>query len=90
MRKNMLIIPIIVISLVAFGTVSSANAFVGLTTLTVALASGFITTVLTAEGIKHSKAESAKKEAKKRDVEKKTNDDKQVSGLNAQLVTETN
>ena len=90
MRKNLLIIPIIVISLVAFGTVSSANAFVGLTTLTVAIASGFITTVLAAEGIKHSKAESAKKEAKKQDVEKKTKDDKQVSGLDAQLVTEAN
>ena len=74
MRKNLLIIPIIVISLVAFGTVSSANAFVGLTTLTVAIASGFLTTVLASEGIKHSKAESAKKEAKKQDVEKKTNE----------------
>jgi len=50
----------------------------------------FITTVLAAEGIKHSKAESAKKEAKKQDVEKKTKDDKQVSGLDAQLVTEAN
>ncbi|HSQ83418.1 MAG TPA: hypothetical protein VLM43_01740 [Desulfobacterales bacterium] len=91
MRKKLLIIPIIVIIFVAFGTVSSANAFVGLTTLTVAIASGFITTVLAAEGIKHSKAESAKKEAKKQDVEKKTKDDKQVSGLdNTQLITEAN
>ena len=90
MRKNLLIIPIIVISLVAFGTVSSANAFVGLTTLSVAIASGFLTTVLAAEGIKHSKAESAIKEAKKQDVDKKTNDYRQVSGLDTQLVTEVN
>lgn len=90
MRKKMLIIPIVVITLVAFGTVSSAHAFVGLTTLTVALAAGFLTTVLAAEGIKRSKAESAQKEAKKQDVEKKTNDDMQVSGLETQLITEAN
>lgn len=42
MRKKMLIIPIVVITLVAFGTVSSAHAFVGLTTLTVAIAAGFL------------------------------------------------
>jgi cell division ATPase FtsA len=90
MRKNMLIIPIIVISLVAFGTVSSANAFVGLTAVTVALAAGFLTTVFTAEGIKHSKAESAQKKAKKHDVEKKTRDDMKVSDLGTQLITEAN
>lgn len=90
MRKKMLIIPIVVITLVAFGTVSSAHAFVGLTTLTVAIAAGFFTTVLAAEGIKRSKAESAQKEVKKQDVEKKTNDDMQVSGLDTQLVTEAN
>ena len=90
MRKNMLIIPIILISLVAFGTVSSANAFVGLTAVTVALAAGFLTTVFTAEGIKHSKAESAQKEAKKQGVKKKTNDDMQVSGLDSQPIPETN
>jgi hypothetical protein len=90
MRKKMLIIPIVLITLVAFGTVSSAHAFVGLTTLTVVLAAGFITTVLATEGIKRSKAESAQKEAKKQDVEKKTNDDKQVSGLDIQLITEAN
>ena len=90
MRKKMLIIPIVLITLVAFGTVSSAHAFVGLTTLTVVLAAGFITTVLATEGIKSSKAESAQKEAKKQDVEKKTNDDKQVSGLDIQLITEAN
>ncbi len=90
MRKKMLIIPIVVLTLVAFGTVSSAHAIVSLTSLTVALAAGFLTTVLAAEGIKHSKAESAQKEAKKQDVEKKTYDDMQVSGLEAQLASEEN
>jgi hypothetical protein len=88
MRKKILIIPIVVISLLAFGTVSSAHAFVGLTALTIALASGFITTVLAAEGIKHSKAESAKKEKEKQEVKQKTQDVKQVSGLKAQMAAE--
>ena len=90
MRKKMLIIPIVVITLVAFGTVTSAHAIVGLTSLTVALAAGFLTTVLAAEGIKRSKAESAQKAVKKQDVEKKTKDDMQVSGLKTQLAAEAN
>jgi uncharacterized membrane protein YraQ (UPF0718 family) len=90
MRKKMFIIPVLVIALVAFGTAPSAHAFVGITALSVTIAAGFLTSVLTAEGIKHSKAESAQKEAKKQHVEKKTKDDKQVSGLDHQLIIETN
>ena len=90
MRKKMLIIPIVVITLVAFGTVSSAHAIVSLTSLTVALAAGFLTTVLAADGIKRSKAESAQKEAKTQDVKKKPNDDIQVSSLETQLAAEAN
>jgi uncharacterized membrane protein YraQ (UPF0718 family) len=90
MRKKMLIIPILVITLVAFGTVPSAHAFVGLTALTVTIAAGFLTTVLASKGIKHSKAESAQKKAKKHDVEKKTRDDMKVSDLGTQLITEAN
>lgn len=90
MRKKMLIIPMLVIALVAFGTAPSAHAFVGITALSVTIAAGFLTTVLASEGIKHSKAESAQKKAKKQDVEKKTKIDKQVSGLDNQLITETN
>jgi len=90
MRKKMLIIPLVVITLVAFGTVSSAHAFVGMAALSVAIAAGFITTALATKGIKDSKAESAQKEANKQNVEKKTKDHIQVSGLEAQPVTDAN
>jgi uncharacterized membrane protein (DUF441 family) len=88
MKKKMLIIPIVVITLVAFGTVSSAHAIVSLTSLTVALAAGFLTTVLAADGIKRTKAELAQKKAKTQDAEKKTNEIMHVSGLNAQVSAE--
>jgi len=92
MRKKMLIIPILVIALVAFGTAPSAHAFVGLTALSVALAAGFLTTVLATEGIKHSKAELAKKEKEKekQEVKQKTQDVNQVSGLKTQMAAEAN
>jgi uncharacterized membrane protein len=90
MRKKMFVIPIIVIALVAFGTVSSANAFVGLTSLTVAIAAGFLTTVFAAKGVEHSKAKSIEKEAKKQNVEKKTNNGIHLSGLKTHLADEAN
>ena len=90
MRQKMLIIPIVVITLVAFGTVSSAHAVVDLVSLTFVLGVGFLTSVLAAEGIKHSKAELAQKEAKAQDAEKKTNDVMQVSDLKTQLAAEAN
>ena len=90
MRKKMLIIPILVIALVSFGTAPSAHAFVGIAALSVTIAAGFLTTVLAAKEIKHSKAESAQKETKKQGVEKKTKSDMQVSGLKTQMAAEAN
>jgi uncharacterized membrane protein len=88
MRKKMFVIPIIVVALVAFGTVSSANAFVGLTSLTVAIAAGFLTTVFAAETAKHANTESLEKEAKKQNAKKKTNDDIHLSVLKTRLPDE--
>ena len=88
MRKKILIIPILVIALVAFGKAPSAHAFVGIAALSGIIAAAFFTPVAVSEGIKHSKAESAQKKAKKQGVEKKTKDDIQVSGLKTQMAAE--
>ena len=88
MRKKILIIPILVIALVAFGKAPSAHAFVGIAAISGIIAAAFFTPVAVSEGIKHSKAESAQKKAKKQSVEKKTKDDMQVSGLKTQMAAE--
>ncbi|UCD33617.1 MAG: hypothetical protein JSW04_08320 [Desulfobacterales bacterium] len=90
MRKKAFIIPIAVLAIVAFGTVSSAHAVVDLIALTVVAGTGFLLSVFTAEGIKRSKAELAKKKAKEKDAKLQTQDVKQVSGLKTQLAAETN
>ena len=90
MRKRFLIIPIAVLTLLAFGTVSSAHAFVGLVSLSVVLGAGFLCSVLVSEGIKHSKAELAKKVKEKQEVKQQTKDVKQVSDLKNQMAAEAN
>ena len=60
MRKKSLIIPIAIIALVAFGSVTSANAFIDPISLSVIIGSSFLTLVTASETIKHIKTESAK------------------------------
>lgn len=90
MRKKIFIIPIAMVTLLAFGTVSSAHAFVDLFSLTVVLGAGFLTSVLAADEIEHTKAELAQKEAEKQAVGKKAQKFKHISGLEVPVAAEAN
>ena len=88
MRKKMFIIPVMIMALVAFGTVSSAHAFVGLTTLTVALAAGFLAVVTADQAVKHSKNELARNETKASENQQNAGDSSPKSHLVKQLAHE--
>ena len=79
MRKKALIVPIAIIALVAFGTVTSANAFVDPISLSVSIGASFLTLVTANEMIKHTNTEPAKEQANTPELNQKINDSTKLS-----------
>jgi flagellar motor component MotA len=64
MKKKALIIPIAIIALLAFGTVTSAQAFVDPISLSVIIGASFLTLVTANEVIKNPTTKPVQKQAK--------------------------
>jgi len=64
MRKKTLVIPAIIIVLLAFGTVTSAQAFVDPISLSVIIGASFFTLVTANEAIKHTNSKPVQDHAK--------------------------
>lgn len=84
MRKKTLVIPAVIIVLLAFVTVTSAQAFVDPISLSVIIGASFFTLVTTNEAIKHSKTKPVQKRAKATELRQKTD----VSSKAYRVVTE--
>ena len=79
MRKKALIIPIAVIALLAFGTVTSAHAFIDPISLSVIIGAGFLTLVAANEAIKNTNTKTVKEQAKASKINQKDNGSSRVS-----------
>ena len=71
MRKKTILISIAIITLVAFGLVSSAYAFADPISISIALGAGFFTLITAAEGIKQTQAVTAQKQTKELQTKQK-------------------
>lgn len=85
MRKKSLIIPIAIIVLLAFGAVTSAQAFVDPISLSVIIGASFFTLVTANEVIKHSKPKPVQEQTKTWELKKKTDDSSKVSSVVTQM-----
>ena len=85
MRKKSLIIPIAIIALVAFGSVTSANAFIDPISLSVIIGASFLTLVTANETIKHIKTESAKEHVNIPKFKKKNDGSTKISRMVTQV-----
>jgi len=74
MRKKTILISIAIITLVAFGTVSTAYAFADPISISIALGAGFFTLVTAAEGIKQTQSATAQKQTKELQTKQKAGD----------------
>lgn len=81
MRKKTIIISIAIITLVAFGTVSTAYAFADPISISIALGVGFLTLVTVAEEVKDTKATMAQQQAEEQQAKQKTGDSIPASSL---------
>jgi flagellar motor component MotA len=79
MRKKALIIPVAVIALLAFGTVTSAHAFIDPISLSVIIGAGFLTLVAANEAIKNTNTKTVKEQAKAPKIIQKDNGSSRVS-----------
>lgn len=86
MRKKALIIPIAIIVLLGFGTVTSVHAFVDPISLSVIIGASFFTLVTANEVIKHSNTEPAKERAKALELKQTSKDSSKVSSVATQMV----
>ena len=85
MRKKTLIIPIAIIALVAFGTVTSAHAFVDPISLSVIIGASFFTLVTANEAIKHANTKPVQEQASAKKLKQKANASPKVSGAVTQM-----
>ncbi len=85
MRKKALIIPIAIIVLLAFGAVTSANAFVDPISLSVIIGVGFLTLVTANEAIKNANTQPVQEQAKAQELKQKFNDSSNVSRVVTQV-----
>lgn len=85
MRKKALIIPIAIIVLLAFGTVTSAHAFVDPISLSVIIAASFFTLVTANEVIKQTNTKPVQERANTPELKQKANDLSKVSGMVTQM-----
>jgi flagellar motor component MotA len=85
MRKKALIIPIAIIALLAFGTVTSANAFIDPISLSVIIGACFLTLVTANEAIKHTDTKPAKEQVKTPELKQKDGDSSKVSQVFTQM-----
>lgn len=85
MRKKALIIPIAIIVLLAFGAVTSANAFVDPISLSVIIGVGFLTLVTANEAIKKAHTQPVQKQANAHELKQKVNDSSNVSRVVTQV-----
>jgi len=88
MRKKTIFISIAIITLVAFGTVSSAYAFADPISISIVLGAGFITLVTAAEQVKDTKAVTAQQQAKELQTKKKAGDSSPAPSLVTQTVVQ--
>ena len=79
MRKKALIIPMAIVVLLAFGTVTSANAFVDPISLSVIIGASFLTLVTANEVVKHTGTEPVKEQAKAHELRQKVDDTSKIS-----------
>ena len=79
MRKKSLIIPMAIVVLLAFGTVTSANAFVDPISLSVLIGTTFLTLVTANEVVKHTSDEPVKEQAKAYELKQKVDDTSKIS-----------
>ena len=89
MRKKALIIPIAIIVLLAFGTVTSARAFVDPISLSVIIAASFLTLVTANEVIKHSSTKPVPEQANAPELKQKANDSSKVSRVVTQMADDS-
>lgn len=85
MRKKVLIIPIAIIVLLAFGAVTSANAFVDPISLSVIIGVGFLTLVTANEAIKNANIQPVQEQANAQELKQKVNDSSNVSRVVTQV-----
>ncbi len=85
MRKKALIIPIAIIVLLAFGAVTSANAFVDPISLSVIIGVGFLTLVTANEAIKNANTQPVQEQANAQELKQKVNDSSNVSRVVTQV-----
>jgi hypothetical protein len=85
MRKKALIIPIAIIVLLAFGAVTSANAFVDPISLSVIIGVGFLTLVTANEAIKNANIQPVQEQANAQELKQKVNDSSNVSRVVTQV-----
>lgn len=71
MRKKKILISIAILTLVTFGSVSSAQAFVDPVSISIALGIGFFTLVSASEGIKNTDTATAQKQTKELESKQK-------------------
>ncbi len=89
MRKKALIIPIAIIVLLAFGTVTSARAFVEPISLSVIIAAGFFTLVTANEVIKHTNTKPVKEQANASEIRQKADISSKVSRVVTQMADDS-
>ena len=85
MRKKALITPIAIIVLLAFGAVTSANAFVDPISLSVIIGVGFLTLVTANEAIKNANTQPVQEQANAQELKQKVNDSSNVSRVVTQV-----
>ena len=89
MRKKALIIPITFIALLAFGTVTSAQAFVDPISLSIIIGASFLTLVTANEAIKHENTKPAKEQVNVPKFEQKANNSSKVPRMVTQMANDT-
>lgn len=88
MRKKTILISFAIITLVAFGTVSSAYAFADPISISIVLGAGFISLVTAAEEVKDTKAAMALQQAKEQQAKQQEENSAPTTGLATRITVQ--
>ena len=88
MKKKTILISVAIITLVAFGTVSSACAFADPVSISIALGAGFLTLVTATEQVKETKAAMAQQRTKEQQAKQPEDNGAPASNLATQTVVQ--